>query len=179
MATCDALMAQTCTLSGCHNNRLVHPAASGDTSWCWPKTFIAQHPLAADRTGAAFLPALRAFYSANTTDPQVRPNIGLIDGRLKYAAIVVRSTLLQFQPNAKTEPVVHAFTDFRDQRTASAPAGLKSMVHSGGVFWTWTFTEDQLVTNVFVGFAICFPSAFVVLLLSTRNIVVSSIAIVA
>ena len=52
------------------------------------------------------------------------------------------------------------------------------MVHSGGVFWTWTFTEAQLTRNVFIGFAICFPSAFFVVLLATRNITLTVLSIV-
>lgn len=42
-----------------------------------------------------------------------------------------------------------------------------------------TFTERQLVTNVFIGFAICFPCAYVVLLVATQNVALASIAIVA
>jgi predicted RND superfamily exporter protein len=100
-----------------------------------------------------------------------------VPGVLKYAMITVRATLLQFQPNRLTEPVVDEFSKFRKERLAIAPAGMKSLVESGGIFWTWTYTEAQLVTNVFIGFAICFPCAFVVLIMATRNIVVSLVAI--
>ena len=36
----------------------------------------------------------------------------------------------------------------------------------------------RLVTNVFVGFAICFPCAYIVLLAATRNVATASIAII-
>ena len=36
-----------------------------------------------------------------------------------------------------------AFDAFTDARTAVAPASMQSFIHSGGVFWTWTFTEAQ------------------------------------
>ena len=35
-----------------------------------------------------------------------------------------------------------------------------------------------MVTNVFVGFAICFPCAYIVLLAATRNVATASIAII-
>merc|ERR1719223_377022 len=109
--------------------------------------------------------------------------IGIIDDdgvrKLKYAEISVRSTLQEFQPNAITEPVFWAFDALCERLEGIAPPTLGTIIHSGGVFWTWTFTEAQLVTNVFIGFAICFPCAYVVLLVATRNLWLATIAIVA
>jgi hypothetical protein len=172
--TCDALMAASCSKAGCEGGRLVSPPRQGDTTWCWIKPFIAAYPVA-QRTGAAFIPAVTAFRAAN---PAMASSIGLAGTQLKYATIVVRATLKQFQPNEKTEPVFGEFERFISARIATAPAGMGSMVHSGGVFWTWTFTEKELVKSVFRGFAICFPAAFIVLMLATRNIVVSVLAII-
>ena len=181
--TCAALMAQTCTAGGCSGNRLVKPEES-TSLWCWINDFQAWCAASSGANlvagtsscvGADFLPNLLTFRAS--VNGQLDAQIGIIEGKLKYAFITVRSTLLQFQPNAKTEPVFDEFNKFRANRLAVAPPGMQSMVHSGGIFWTWTFTEAQLVTNVFVGFAICFPCAFVILMLATRNIVVSLVAI--
>ena len=175
IATCEALVSQVCAEKGCAQGRLVAPPKEGDWDWCWVKKFKDAYPNASDRTGGAFVNAVTNFRNAN---PQLKSSIGMIDSQLKYATISARSTLLQFQPNEITEPVFDAFTAFVDSRMAVAPASLKSMVHSGGVFWTWQFTEKQLTVNVFIGFAICFPCAFLVLVIATRNIIVSSVAIV-
>lgn len=42
--------------------------------------------------------------------------------------------------------------------------------------WTWAMTQKGLVANIFTGFAICFPAAFLTLLVATRNPFVSLIA---
>lgn len=132
-------------------------------------------------TGAGFLTNLVTF--REETDPlggAYTKSVGIVDGALKYAQITVRSTLQEFQPNAVTEPVFDAFETLCESLQASAPASIgKKIMHSGGIFWTWTFTEKQLVTNVFTGFAICFPSAYIVLLIATRNLSIATIAIVA
>ena len=98
-------------------------------------------------TGASFITEVAAFRGAY--DPLYTKAIGIVDGKLKYAQMGVRSTLQEFQPNAITEPVFDAFDALCKKLMASAPATMgKNMFHSGGVFWTWTFTEAQLVTNV-------------------------------
>ena len=180
--TCTALMTTSCTLSGCAGGRLVKPEDESST-WCWIRQFAnwcATNGNLATGTDscvdANFLPNILKFRTEHS--PKYDDAIGVIDDELKYAMLTVRSTLLQFQPNRITEPIFDEFTKFTTSHSAGAPPGMQTMIHSGGVFWTWTFTEAALVTNVFVGFAICFPCAFVVLLLATRNIVVSVIAMV-
>jgi len=136
-------------------------------------------------TGSSFLADVTSFRDTTPAGNSAMSMIGLInDGgvKLKYAQISVRSTLQEFQPNAITEPVFWAFDELCERLEASATEAnlsIGTIIHSGGVFWTWTFTEAQLVTNVFVGFAICFPCAYVVLLVATRNLWLATIAIVA
>ena len=66
--------------------------------------------------------------------------------------------------------MIEAYDDFQVRVNAAGPPELANMIHGGGVFWTWTWTEQALVDGIFLGFAICFPCAFVVLILSTWNI---------
>ena len=48
-----------------------------------------------------------------------------------------------------------------------------------GIAWTWMITEYGLVRGLFTGFAICFPVAFFVLMMATKNVIVSFYAILA
>lgn len=231
--TCDALIAEKCTLEGCLGDTLVMPLTSEDIcgapdghmcigeanacssasisqdvcesagacKWnpadstctrrdvwkdggCWMQQFkeYCASESSCTGSGSSFVADVTTFRNSR---PAISGMIGLIgDGgsKLKYAQISVRSTLQEFQPNAITEPVFWAFDELCKRLEATATeAGVTigTIVHSGGVFWTWTFTEAQLVTNVFVGFAICFPCAYVVLLVATRNLWLATIAIVA
>ena len=153
---------------------------------CWMqqfKEFCAASP-ARECTGSSFIDDLRDFRGNTVSGLSSATMIGIVNEesqgpKLKYAQISVRSTLQEFQPNAITEPVFWAFDALCKRLEADAPASIGTIIHSGGVFWTWTFTEAQLVTNVFIGFAICFPCAYSVLLIATRNLYLATIAIVA
>ena len=46
-----------------------------------------------------------------------------------------------------------------------------------GITWTWMVTEIGLVESLFQGFKICFPVAFLVILIATGNLLVSVFAI--
>lgn len=54
---------------------------------------------------------------------------------------------------------------------------MKHILHSVPFDWAWLVTSLGLVEGLFVGFAICFPVAFLVLLIATRNIFMAFIAI--
>jgi predicted RND superfamily exporter protein len=60
---------------------------------------------------------------------------------------------------------------------ADAPKGLTHMGQSfGHQGWVWMETEKALVAGLMNGLAICFPIAFVVLAVATRNFILSIIA---
>jgi len=61
--------------------------------------------------------------------------------------------------------------------TGTATTG--KVVTEAGIAWTWMVTERGLVNGLFTGFAICFPVAFGVLLVATKNVPISVYAITA
>merc|ERR1719267_117515 len=64
-----------------------------------------------------------------------------------------------------------------DDFKASAPAGLKSLFQEGGrIGWLWMRTELALVEGLVLGLAICFPIALMVLMMATRNFIISFFA---
>eukprot|EP01052_Picozoa_sp_SAG31_P039727 SAG31_NODE_5572_length_2450_cov_1.395151_2_plen_234_part_00 len=82
-------------------------------------------------------------------------------------------------------PVYDVFMDFVSTLNTAAPTGLRSAKAVQTSFsidgdsrssWTWAMTQKGLVNNIFTGFAICFPAAFLTLMVATRNAYVSLIA---
>ena len=128
-------------------------------------------------TGASFVSSLHDFRIDPANNVKYKNRIGFIEKKLKFLVVTVKSTLLRGQPNPVTQPVYDKFEDFLGRINAAAPAGLNKGFHAGGRQWTWNFTEGALVANVFQGFMICFPAAFIVLLIATHNIILSAIAI--
>jgi hypothetical protein len=183
IGTCEAIKTRACDLEGCLQGGPDKTLIRGPTLDCWPEKFVAWWRIstcaaaATYPTGALLLPAILEF--RQTYYREYGADIGIIKGQLKYVRLAMAASLKKQQPNRLTQPVIEAFDAFAEQRNAGAPAGMTGMIHAGGVFWTWTFTEKALVDGIFTGFAICFPCAFLVLILSTWNIVVALWAIVA
>jgi len=75
--------------------------------------------------------------------------------------------------------IVDIFEDFISERNAAAPTGLTDGIYSAprGDF-AWASTQQGLVDNVFNGFRIVFPAAFLTLMVATRNWIISIYAII-
>jgi len=104
--------------------------------------------------------------------------VGYIDGELKYVSVKLRTRLALNEPYSTGKDVRDMIQDFVDGRQGGAPSGLKSMLFTNddGVFAGYDLSEE-LVKGLMSGIAISFPLAFTVLLVSTRNLVVSFYAV--
>ena len=69
------------------------------------------------------------------------------------------------------------FVKFADAYRATAPPALATCFPFAGLAFQWLITQEQLVWGMFLGFMICFPVAFVVLVFATGSILVSLYAI--
>ena len=69
------------------------------------------------------------------------------------------------------------FQELIKAQLAAAPATLQTAYAFTGREFVWMRTQLSLVTGVYVGFAICFPVAFLVLLLATGSFRISVFAI--
>ena len=118
--------------------------------------------------------------------------------------IQIETTLESDQPQSYTLSVSDAFDTLMEELNRLAPAGLDKGWHDGGYAWgeyarnppllvvstcshlsdrlrviaAWADTQAGLVNNVFNGFKICFPAAFLTLLVATHNLLLSVFAIV-
>jgi len=99
-----------------------------------------------------------------------------------WLMIEFRSSVTTPLSNADAHDVYDIMEDFIGERRGKAPEGMQSIFQSDTLVpalgWTWMSVEDALVRNLMVGFAICFPVAFVVLIGATGNIIVGTYAII-
>ncbi len=128
-------------------------------------------------TGSAFLPALKRFH-ADPANFQFEKLVGLIDDQLKFATVRFTSSLVLLEPSTVSEEVYDTAERLVGDVRADMPGPLKAVMQSAHFTWGWMRTELALVSNMFTGLAISFPVAFLVLLIATRNYILSMLACV-
>jgi len=105
-------------------------------------------------------------------------SLGFVDGKLRFVEIQAMLTLKQMQPGSVREEVLATVVDFISQEQAGAPVSAGHLLQTVGADWIMLVLEQELIKGLFSGFAICFPTAFLVLLFATQNLVVATYAIV-
>eukprot|EP00403_Amphidinium_massartii_P033930 CAMPEP_0178446626 /NCGR_PEP_ID=MMETSP0689_2-20121128/40916_1 /TAXON_ID=160604 /ORGANISM="Amphidinium massartii, Strain CS-259" /LENGTH=996 /DNA_ID=CAMNT_0020071487 /DNA_START=155 /DNA_END=3145 /DNA_ORIENTATION=+ len=202
---CVAFRTKTCSLPGCENaGSGLFRMDAADQEWsCFMEDFhvwLAYHlpnfrvdDASTWLTGPDFMAELWKFrenngqYSWEETgccvdslilEKNYYEDIGFIDGNLKYVQVRVRSSLnedLSFSDGIDVRDMMDSFID---QQRALMPPELQSLkYHGNGLFARWDLGEE-LLNGFFQSLAIASPVAFVVLLVSTWNIIVSLFALV-
>jgi len=172
---CDALRAAPCSEPGCTRPpmSLVVPT----TVQCFLEAFnTSVHGNLPH--GAAFDTQLMAWLQTPAGEAY-QDQVGVVNGRVRFVTIPFELTLLGDQPMGIVTPIYERLQDLCRAHTASAPASLRSCLAHGGADFVWVATEGKLVEGVKLGFAICFPVAFLVLLAATGSVRVALLAIVA
>mmetsp|Transcript_19213 Transcript_19213/g.67820 ORF Transcript_19213/g.67820 Transcript_19213/m.67820 type:complete len:1060 (-) Transcript_19213:922-4101(-) len=181
MATCDLIRNRPCSAVGCTGGGLGRLALTADDVDCvledmraWHRSQVGDE--SADLpTGAAFTEAAIAYGAAR---PASLEKLGVVDGKVRFAAVEFKSTLLGRQPFGTTNSVYEECEALVGEVQASAPAAAGSSIfHVAGRAWVWMRTEEGLVDGLFQGIAIAFPCAFLVLVMATRNWIIATYAI--
>lgn len=98
-----------------------------------------------------------------------------------WAMIEFRSSITTPISNGDAHKAFDDMEAWLGQHRKEAPKGMASMFQTDTLVpalgWTWMQVEDALVRNLMVGFGICFPVAYVVLIMATGNIIVGTYAI--
>ena len=175
-------------LDGCLD-QTNHKLVRGGTLVCfitefrdWHKGTYGNTPSEKDGvTKPEFLTRIKEFRETtkpgNETSKSWKTTIGFIDGKFKYARIPFTSSMARLNPVLKKEPVYELLEKSVEEQIEKMPEGLKSIFQESGYYgWVWMVTQRQLVTSMMEGMAICFPVAFVVLMVATNNIIISSFA---
>eukprot|EP00466_Bigelowiella_natans_P019212 jgi/Bigna1/68122/fgenesh1_pg.5_\ len=111
------------------------------------------------------------------TVPVKKKLIGFIDGDLKYAAIQFTTTMHDDVATAEKGKVREVVDDLVNEINRGNPPGMENAFGSAGTF-VWFETERGLVRGFYMGMIICFPMAFLMLMLSTSNVIVSMLAVI-
>ena len=133
-------------------------------------------------TGESFSPALLEWLESDD-GRDYRRDAGFVRDDatsalvLRFARIRFETTVLRLQPSFIVRPVYEEFVKFADAYRATAPPALATCFPFAGLAFQWLITQEQLVWGMFLGFMICFPVAFVVLVFATGSILVSLYAI--
>jgi hypothetical protein len=119
-------------------------------------------------------------FSDEVCRPDYQRNIGVIDGRLRYVAVKLRSRMFQDTPFSTGVEVRDLVQGFVDEWNAKAPVGargMKFLAHGLQGGFAQYDLSDELLRGLFSGIAIAFPLSFLVLLGSTGNVIVSLYAV--
>jgi len=126
--------------------------------------------------GDSFLEKLKEFRKDDAY-AQYAPMIGLVNGELKYVSIDFKYTLESRQPMDSVLNVKAVVKEIVDDLNKKAPESLGDTFPVAGIWFTWIQTEEGLVNGMYLGFAICFPVAFLVLFLATGgNLLIAAYA---
>jgi len=177
---CQRLRTEPCASSGCSDGLLVQPGPNAVSC------FIEEFDAWAGGTsfeGEDFTSEVQTF--RNTKTPQQVLNnqatwekgIGFVGGELRYVEVQAMLTVKRGQPGSVKAEVLDTVIRFLDRERSIAPAAAGDALQTAGAEWVLLVLEQTLVKGLFQGFAICFPTAFVVLLLATGNVLVALYAI--
>ncbi|CAE7924119.1 DISP1 [Symbiodinium necroappetens] len=190
LGICDKVHNITCDLQGCDNSgydqKTFLMQTSERTDACFLKDFQTwlNGPLP---TGANFTAQLKNFrdnavvgdYYGDVMKKEVdfKEDIGFIGGELKYVAIKFRSVMKKRLPFSIGTEVRDMLREWMDQQRGPLPSSLQSIkFHGNGEFQRYDMGEE-LINGLFSGIAIAMPVSFLVLLSSTRNMVVAIYAV--
>jgi len=191
LETCRLLRSLRCDVPGCKNagyGKLVFQKGEKMGVSCFLESFLAWYQNETNSTalptGPAFERKLSEFHQRaqdsgglEVFGADYKRDIGFLDGRLRYVVVRIRSTLPKEEPYSSGVDVRKVVVDFMQQRKDASPACLKSLRLSCDVFRGYELGQE-LVDSLFSGCAIAGPVAFLVLVASTRNIILAVIAVI-
>lgn len=180
---CQDVKNATCFAEACENGKLIRHGEA--------RCFIDDFKLALESVNKPFplpkedfLPELIKWSSLESTMNKYRDQIGLFpqgDGslKLKYVAFEYNSTFTPPKSQILTEAVYKEWEHFMKQANENAPPGMEKGFQATDFAWTWMVTQKELVEGVKLGVTLVMVIAFVVINVSTLNVVVSIGAILA
>lgn len=103
--------------------------------------------------------------------------IGFINDTLVFMQIFSESTGDRRAAYADKHPVYMKWQNYINEYTKTAPESLKSGTQTAGIFWCWMMSERAFLSSAVYGMTCSLVFAFLILLMATRNIVLSLLAI--
>jgi len=171
----------TCTEPGCQGGYGML-AIPGSVK-CWMEQFQAWYQTTYGvvytpglKTGEAFMDELKlakaAWQGSRTLAPYAK-ELGFVQGKLAFTRVTMHLTLLNNQPYGTKYAVFQRTEEMAAEVQKKMSPGMEGMFQTAGHTWSWMATEAALVRGMFLGFAVCFPTALGVLIIATQNVVLS------
>lgn len=201
MQTYEALKTAACASSACSGGLLIDPLRSirnvltetdsggnligGFYLWLrttYPTTHATKHPITNPIVGDVFNNNLCVYSKLDATKVRYPSHVGYYTDdcsstpapKPKFVVIESTSSIRMPQAAVEFETAQKQWAKFTDQRNLGAPTELRGAKEtSTNVFWLWSVTSLSLMDNVYLGLAVCFPGVFLVLTLSTGNVVLA------
>ena len=196
-----ALKTAACASSACSGGLLIDPLRSirnvltetdsggnligGFYLWLrttYPTTHATKHPITNPIVGDVFNNNLCVYSKLDATKVRYPSHVGYYTDdcsstpapKPKFVVIESTSSIRMPQAAVEFETAQKQWAKFTDQRNLGAPTELRGAKEtSTNVFWLWSVTSLSLMDNVYLGLAVCFPGVFLVLTLSTGNVVLA------
>jgi len=97
---------------------------------------------------------------------------------LKFVKVTATTNTKLFLPHAITNLEYERWEDYSSALNAKAPAGITNCKQSTVFSWAWMLSEVAFVSNAIKGMLISVAISFAMLIISTRDVVISAFAIV-
>lgn len=202
MQTYDNLKVAPCTVEACSDGVLVDPLepirnilAETDPSgnltggfYLWLRTqgtggeYANAHPVAAPVVGDVFNAKMCAYSKLEGTKLRYPSHVGYMTEKCdsvpapepQFILIEATSSIRMPQAPVDFAEAQDEWERFSVEANKGAPASLTgAQATSTNVFWLWSITSLSLMDNVYLGLAVCFPMVFVVLSMSTGNVLLA------
>jgi len=169
---CASLRVAECGVAAC--TRPPRTLVVAESVRCWLEEFQAASNGSLP-TGADFEPLVQDWVGG--AGAEHAKAVGFVDGRLAFTSVEFVSTAKWSEPGKVVRPYYDRWDAYLAAFVRAAPRSLSTVFCYTGDYFVWMTTEVELVRGIFIGFAICFPVAFVVLFLATGSLSIAVFAI--
>mmetsp|Transcript_18887 Transcript_18887/g.21142 ORF Transcript_18887/g.21142 Transcript_18887/m.21142 type:complete len:303 (-) Transcript_18887:312-1220(-) len=129
--------------------------------------------------GATFYTQLNTYLSTiNGQNAANNNEIGYLNNTLKFTRIQATAVAQPFQGYEKTSPIYDKWEDLLKSYNKGAPVGINNAFETARFYWAYLATEKEFVNGAISGTLISMLFAFIILLISTLNIIMAIFATV-
>ena len=177
---CEGAKTAVCKADECSEKLLVR---NGETK-CWIdgfKTFVEARGMSFPVAAAQFIPEVVSFASVAANQLQYPRQLGLFqtdngDYELRFMALSFAASFTPPIPIADVVPIRDRWEEWMEDQNKIAPEGVRGGLQNALGLWAISVTMETLVSGALQGMAICFAASFVVLALSTMNLLIALFA---
>lgn len=160
------------------NDLKTHNLVKDQQVTCWIEDFLNAQNGGSPVAEANFYTELENYLNTITGSNQYNDNqIGYVNGRLYFFMITASTNLEPFTGYEEMWPVYEKWEALVQDYNENSPEGVNNAYQTARYQWAFLVTEKEMVNSAVQGIIISLAFAYIVLTLSTLNIVISSYAI--